>query len=389
VPSDEKRDEGEEQRPDETSATEPEGAEAEEFEAGAEAPAEAGEPSELEAEAPRNRAERRAAAKRERRGVRPNRSVVEPGVPLSARPRVPPKTVTGRSSADEVPPWARKLVDTMGRHRGTLIGGAVVVVAVVAGSIGWTLRREHKQAEAAALFQQAVEIEMAPIRAADAPPEPASAPPRRGPTYPDHVARSRAALEAFRRVSQRFPDAPITPLARLSEATALYDLGRYAEARRVYESLLGADVGGQEGRVYEGLGFALEAQNDLPGALRRYEELGRIQDGAWRDLAAFHQARVLHRQGQDNRAKDILHGLLERLSRSRPDDVLGAGGSGSVYEQAQSLLRDIDPTDPQARRPATDPSELLRMLERQTGQRIRMERPAGTPGTAGAADGGP
>lgn len=389
MPSEQNRDEDHEGRPDERDAAQPEEAGTD---AGGEATGSVGTGVGLEGEpgvdVPRNRAERRAAQKRERRGIAPNRSVVVPG--QQARPRLPPRTVTGKSNVEEVPPWARDLVAAMGRHRRALIAGAFVVILVAGATVGWVLYREQKLAQAAALYQEAVDIALAPIRPADAPPEPPSVPRRRGPTFPDHGARSRAALEAFRRVIQRFPDAPVAPLARLSEATALYDLGRYAEARRVFESLVGADLAGQEGRALEGLGFSLEAMNDLPGALRRYEELGRLHNGAWRDLAAFHQARVLHRMNQDQRAKDILRSLLERLGRSRPDDFLGVGGNATVYEQAQALLREIDPDDPLGRRQIlpNDPEALLRLLERQTGQRLRIPRPTETGGAPGGTDGG-
>jgi tetratricopeptide (TPR) repeat protein len=380
VSSDQNRDEGDELRPDEQDAEASETTAAEGTATG---------PDDAEVEAPRNRAERRLADKRERRGVRPNRSVVEPPMPAEARPRVPPKKLSGKTSTDDVPPWARGLVDAMARNRKALAGAAVVVAGLAAGTVAWTLHSEGKQAEAASLYQAAVQIELAPIRTGDEPPEPGAS--RQGPSFPDYAARNRAALEAFQRVTQRFPNAPIAPTARLSEATTLYDLGRYAEARRVYESIIGADLAGQEGRALEGLGFSLEALNDLPAALRRFEEMARVQDGAWRDVAVFHQARVLHRMNQDGRAKDLLHGLLERLGRSRPDDALGAGGNATVYEQGQALLRDIDPSDPLARRPAlpNDPDALLRMLERQTGQRLRINRPTPDGGGAGGAGGEP
>jgi tetratricopeptide (TPR) repeat protein len=182
-------------------------------------------------------------------------------------------------------------------------------------------------------------------------------------------------LAAFRRVGAEFGGAPIAALAKLGEATQLYDLGRYAEARSVYESLLGsaATLAEQEGRVYEDLGFVMESLNDLPAALRRYEEMARLGEGAYRDIAQFHQARVLERQHQPARAKEVLHGLIERLQRARPNDPLSGSANSSVLEQAKALLHDIDPQDPLGRRSEvpSDPDAIMRMLERQTGRRLR------------------
>ena len=150
--------------------------------------------------------------------------------------------------------------------------------------------------------------------------EPATMPPHHGPTYVDRTARSQAALQAFRGVEQKYPSTGVGRFAKLSEASTLYDLGRYAEARRLYESLLGADMGGEEGTVLEGLGFTLEALHDFPAALQRYSRtFPRLQDGAWRDIAAYHQARVEQQLGHNDRAKDLLHGVIERSETQHGD----------------------------------------------------------------------
>jgi hypothetical protein len=325
----------------------------------------------------RNRDERRAQKRRDRRGPERedrNQALVRPpgaapGTSTGRRVKPPPGKVSGNSTADEVPPWAKGFVTWMGANRGMLALAVVLILVVVGGTVGWYFWRESKLAKAAGAYREALEIELAPIRAADAPAEPPGAPaPTR--SYPDRNARAQAALRAFREVESRYGSAPVATLARLNEAGLLYDLGRYAEARRQYESLLGQDTAGQDGRVLEGLGFTLEAQGDNAGALRRYQELGRIDDGAWRDLAAFHQARVEQRLGHNDRARDLLHGIIERLHRASPTDEQSAvGGSGSILEQAQALLRDIDPADPLAQPPA-----LERGLDNQTLQQMFQQR---------------
>ena len=61
-------------------------------------------------------------------------------------------------------------------------------------------------------------------------------------------------------------------LERFYASAALYDLGRYAEAKTAYESVLGQDLGGQEGRALEGLGVAARWLGDGVSALEAHEE---------------------------------------------------------------------------------------------------------------------
>lgn len=335
---------------------------------------------------PRNRAERRLVAKREGRGQpaegrvdrnRAFRSKVQTEAEERAlaeeerKFRLPPKTVSGRNSGSEdVPEWARSFVEWMSARRSTMTIAAVVVLAAAGGAVGVTKYQGDRAARAAASLSEAVTAIDGTIRAADAPPDPPGSPPRRGATFADYAARSRAALEAFRRTQQQPGNAAVVPLARLGEATALYDAGRFAEAKPIFESLVGQNLSGHEARALEGLAYCLEATNDLAGALRRFEELGRLHDGAYRDFATYQQARILHRQNQDPRAKELLRALLERINRARPEQgsTTGSSVSAVVHEQAQALLRDIDPSDELARRRAVpDTSAILRMLQQQGG----------------------
>ncbi len=333
---------------------------------------------------PRNRAERRQLARQKRRGQLKADETVDAATGSSRRPRVPPKTVTGKNNADEVPLWAKSSVDWLTRNGKSLALGATLVLAVAGGAVFWAWRRDDQLAKAASAYRDAIEISVATIRAADAPAEPANAPARHTPTYADRTARAQAALRAFREVENRYGSSPIATLARLSEASTLYDLGRYAEARPIFERLLGADAAGQDARVLEGLGFTLEALNENAAALTKFQELGRIQDGAYRDLAGFHQARVEQKLGHNDRARDLLHGVIERLRRTSTDEALGTGGT--VLEGAQALLRDIAPEDPMAQveHSATSQDALMRQLQQRFGNQIHIQRP----GSGGAPPGG-
>lgn len=309
----------------------------------------------------RNRAERRAAAKAARRGRAASTESgdavivgVEAGgqavtaTPAAAgarRPKVPPRTMTrGTGDVDGVPDWVRRIGVFISERRAALAGGTLAAIVVVGGIVGWqtyTVRRESRAFDA---YADALDVLRAPIRTDDAP-DPDTVPPRRGPRFHSLEERTRASVEKLRQVEQRFPQSRIAPLARLGEATALYELGRYDEAKQVYRSLLGADVAGLEGRVLEGLGFAMESTGDLDGAMAKYRDLQTVENGTYRDAAQYYQARLLARRGDAARSKEILHGLIERLGRITAGDPTAAASS-ELRDESYALLRDVDPTDP-------------------------------------------
>lgn len=328
---------------------------------------------------PKNRAERRAAAKAARRGrvaaladgavstddgavgdltgdgsglalpttsLGGNPSALAEGTPGAGRRRPPPRTMSkGTGDSEGVPEWARRIGDTLGQHRRNLTLAAVGVLVVVGASVGWQTWSTTSAAKASDAYSEALQVSTASIEPEDAPTR-GDAPTRRGPVFRSMEARLRGALEKFRQVEQRYSKSRVAPLARLSEATSLYQLGRYQEARQLYQGLIGADTAGLESRVLEGLAFTLESLNDLDGAAARYRELGSTQNGAHRDLAQYYQARLFTRRNDRVHAKELLHGVIERTAHPTAADPLAASIQ-SLREQAIALLREIDPQDPQ------------------------------------------
>ncbi|MBK6532136.1 MAG: hypothetical protein IPN17_20765 [Deltaproteobacteria bacterium] len=328
---------------------------------------------------PKNRAERRAAAKAARRGrvavladgttptgdeaigeVSPdgsglmlpttslggNPAALAEAAPGAGRRRPPPRTMSkGTGDSEGVPEWARSIGDSLGQHRRTLTMAAAAVVVVVGSSLAWQTWRSTAAAKAADAYSEALQVSTATIEPEDAPAR-EDAPTRRGPVFRSMEARLRASVEKFRQVEQRYPQSRVAPLARLSEATALYQLGRYQEARQLYQGLMGADTAGLEARVLEGMAFTQESLNDLDGAAARYRELGAVQNAAYRDLAQYYQARLFARRDDRVHAKELLHGVIERTAHPTAADPLAASIQ-SLREQAVALLREIDPQDPQ------------------------------------------
>ncbi len=386
---------------------------------------------------PRNRAERRTAAKAARRGR--SAQLADPSLTPGAddgstetdgglaapttsvgggprtldeggvrRPRVPPRTMTkGTGDVEGVPEWARRAGDWLAQHRKTLVMGALAVTVVAGAAIGYQRYTMARAGRAADAYAEALAIAVAPIEA-DAPPSTTSSMPRpAGPRFRTGEERLRASLERYRRVGQSHPDSRVAPLARLNEATALYLLGRYREAKQAFTALRGADTAGQEPRVVEGLAFTHEALNELDQAMERYRELQDIHSGAYRDQAQYYQARLLMRRNDLRRAKELLRGVLERTHRASTSDPTAAVQL-ALREQALVLMREIDPNDPavqeadRSRQAASShgegggseasplrglPPELLQRL-RESAQRQRVPGGATPPAPAPPPGGG-
>lgn len=320
---------------------------------------------------PRNRAERRAVAKAARRGrqavladgaaqadageqlLDPEGNLLAPttsmgGNPISIpdapgpkRPRVPPRTMSkGTGDVEGVPEWARRFGDTFSQKRGAIVTGVLVALTVFGGVYGFQAFRAKKAAGASDALVQALDAFAAPAQRGEG-----AEPPRFGPSFASDDERLRETSTRFRRVTDQHGDARVAPLARLGLASTLYLQGRYDEARPIFQSLLGRDVAGLEAQALEGLGFTLESQNDLDGALQRFRELQAIEDGAYRDQAQFYQARVFVRRNDSERAKELLRQVVERIGRAAAADP-AAVASMSLRDQAFAMLREVAPTDP-------------------------------------------
>src|SRR5690606_38917234 len=97
------------------------------------------------------------------------------------------------------------------------------------------------------------------------------------PTFKTAEEKTKAALEAYRKVVSEYGKTGPGMLAKLGEAGVLLDAkdwdGALAAFREVKESPLGkADVD-VRARAVEGIGFAYEGKGQLDEALKAFEEL--------------------------------------------------------------------------------------------------------------------
>lgn len=174
--------------------------------------------------------------------------------------------------------------------------------------------------------------------------------------------RRAAALKRYKEVHAKFPGTGAAILARLAEGSLLLDQrdadGALAAYRDVKGSPLAAADMEVKGRALEGLGFAHELKaaadpgekdKQLDAALEVYKELENSADAVkgFKELAMYHQARVLMNKGDKDKAKELLLSLKERLSKVDEPVAIGLPVPPSfpyLKEVAMDRLREIDPS---------------------------------------------
>ena len=253
--------------------------------------------------------------------------------------------------AEEATSWVKE-------NRTTVWAILAVLVLGLGGWAGYRYYSDRQAQAAAALLEDALEIAQAQIVAEDSSEGSSSGDERdedEPPTYPTEQARAEAALEAFRAVTAQYPGSTAAQWARLGEAKALFDLGRYADARTAYEGVASsAEDPAIVWRALEGKAFTLEAEEQWDEALGVYEELSSLDGGRFEPIAKYHTARLYLVRGERERATETLRGLVDSLREAEDDE--DAQDFEYVLAQAQARLRELDPSAAPA--PASGPSPL-------------------------------
>jgi tetratricopeptide (TPR) repeat protein len=162
--------------------------------------------------------------------------------------------------------------------------------------------------------------------------------------FATNEARLAAAREGYEKVAAERPGTPAAGLARLGLAGILYDQAKVDEARKLYEAVLGSEIAKldpeSKGRSLEGIGLCLEAKGDRDGALKRFGELENAEISGFRELALYHQGRLLHAKGDDAAAVEKLKKVVDKLGKEKkgPTDP-----PSYLAEVARQLLQRIDP----------------------------------------------
>jgi hypothetical protein len=171
---------------------------------------------------------------------------------------------------------ARRTVDTVKQNQRQIVIGVVAAVIVIGGVGGFLMFRNSRASEAGAKLGAAMAIAQSSISPPSTLPG-ATQPPG---TYPSENARSEAALKAFQEVIAAYPGTPAAISATYESAGELLDLGRPAEAEKLF-----AEVAASNSELYSavarmGVAQSKVATGQYDEAVKLLTDLSANRDGA-------------------------------------------------------------------------------------------------------------
>jgi len=244
-------------------------------------------------------------------------------------------------------------------------GVQLVGLALIAGAlaVGARVVFERKDNGAASLaFASAVEDERTAVFDRSAMGAPGDEDPtgRAMPHFKTYDERRDSALKKYREVYTRWPKTGPAALARLAEGSLLLEQRNAEAAGQAFAAAKASALASADkevrGRAIEGLGFAAElkartepasAAASLDQAIAVYKELEDTIDAqGFKELAQYHQARVLLAKGDKAKAKELLTSLKDRVNKT--DDAPSSKGSRGVQflylrDRVAAQLKDLDP----------------------------------------------
>jgi hypothetical protein len=221
-----------------------------------------------------------------------------------------------------------------------------LIVAAAAGWVGWQIyswRSDKTSAKAADALAEAVNADLGRVGGTEDDPEARSVDTRR--SFATDDEQLAAAKAGYEKVVADKPSSVAVSMAQLGLAGVAYDQGKYDEAKALYDQVTSSELAKTDpeakARSIEGSGLSLEGKGDRDGALKRFGELENTDVAGFRELALFHQARLLHAKGDDDGAKERLKKVVDKLGKEKESTAIDS--HGYLLESARSLLERIDP----------------------------------------------
>lgn len=208
---------------------------------------------------------------------------------------------------------ARLAVDTVAQNRNQIVIGVVAAVVVIGGLAAFFMVRSGKSNEAGAKLGTAMAIAQSTISPASTLPgatQPAG-------TYPSENARSEAALKAFQEVIAAYPGTPAALSAKYESAGELLDLGRAAEAEKLF-----ADVAASNSELYGqvaklGVAQCKVAQKQYDEAAKLLTDLSGNRDGSLPvDGVLMQLAQAYEKAGKNQDARAAYQRVVDEFSES-------------------------------------------------------------------------
>ena len=254
--------------------------------------------------------------------------------------------VTAIPETDEFISGVDRIVRAIRPHAAKLavVGGLVVVIVLGVTTYRWWQQR--KLTQATELYARAATLNHVEVSPPEPTPEPAkaagddakpadkeAAKPAEEPAleldargipkkFASAEQRAGAVLAVLDQLMDEYESTSVAKQARLLQAEALYQLGRYAEAADRFRQY--ADEGGPQELVLsarEGAAYSLEAmamaekdpkaqQAGLEKALKAFTDMQPQADGPRHDEALYHQARILAQLGRAEQARKTFEQVL-------------------------------------------------------------------------------
>jgi tetratricopeptide (TPR) repeat protein len=205
-------------------------------------------------------------------------------------------------------------------YRRALLAGSTALLTVIVGMVIFSNVSERRAKTASDALARVGRVATAELRPEGAPATNPDGTPLADdgvPHFKTDKERAEAALkelDAFVAMSGN----PLRMEGKLQRGPLLLSLGRAPEAVSAYQEILSGHVDDKlRFLAHEGLGYALEAKGDLPGALAAFDKLtedaAAFDDtGFYKDRAGFHKARIAELQGNLVDAKRIYREVLDK-----------------------------------------------------------------------------
>ena len=330
----------------------------------------------------RKLAERRAAKKKGKKkgGLEVAASKKLSNIGKRAEPK---RSVAVAADADPLIERTAKLSDWAKKNQKLVQIVGVALCLGLLGIAGYLYYDHKRETEASLILTKAVEAQRAQIGEPKKSDDDDESHQLHFKTFDDRRA---AALKQYKEVQSKFPGTGAAILARLAEGSLLLDTRDADGALAAYNDVKGSALAAADtevkGRALEGIGFAHElkavaapAEKDthLDAALAAFKELENSVDvKGFKELAMYHQARVLMNKGDKDKAKELLLSLKQRLDKVEDPVAVGLPVPPSfpyLREVAMDRLREIDPlAAPKAMVPPAGganltPEQIRRMIE--------------------------
>jgi TolA-binding protein len=198
------------------------------------------------------------------------------------------------------------------RDRILMIGGGLVLIAIIAG--GYFYFQKQRNATASALLGAALQVEQSPV--VPAPTLPGAT--QQAGTFATEQARNEAAVAAYQKVIDAYPSHDAGMAARYHLAGVMLSMGRSAEAEAAYADVAtraGSSVSGSAARL--GQAQAQVAQGKFDEAVKVLTDLSAQRDSDMpMDGVLMELARVCQRAGKTQEARAAFKRVVDEFPQS-------------------------------------------------------------------------